>query len=104
MTRISGAASLAASALVAVTLLSAPQSRAQSNPSADQLINSLKPTAQGLHGPTRGIRKLSSMAEPTTDAAAPSPAAPATAGTAPAGARLGCTDARTDLDRRSALG
>jgi OmpA-OmpF porin, OOP family len=44
---------------------------AQGNPSADQIINSLKPSGNLVSGGTRGIR----LAAPTTDAApAPAPA------------------------------
>jgi OmpA-OmpF porin, OOP family len=43
---------------------------AQSNPSADQIINSLKPSGNLVAGGTRGIRLA-----PTTDAATPAPAA-----------------------------
>jgi OmpA-OmpF porin, OOP family len=55
-------------AIVAVSLVLAsalaPGAWAQSNPSADQIINALKPSAQSLRGPTRGIRPVAPQAMP----------------------------------------
>jgi OmpA-OmpF porin, OOP family len=48
---------------------------AQGNPSADQIINSLKPSGNLVAGGTRGIR----LAAPTDGATAPQATAPATA-------------------------
>jgi outer membrane protein OmpA-like peptidoglycan-associated protein len=46
---------------------------AQSNPSADEIIRSLKPSGNPMHGGTRGIR----LAAPSSDATAPAATAPA---------------------------
>jgi OmpA-OmpF porin, OOP family len=54
----------------------APGAHAQSNPSADQIINSLRPTGP-LSGGTRGIRPVAPGAAPAT-----TPATPAAAGMA----------------------
>jgi outer membrane protein OmpA-like peptidoglycan-associated protein len=53
---------------------------AQSNPSADQIINSLKPMGNLTAGGTRGIR----LAAPSSDGTAPAQAAPAQAQYTPA--------------------
>jgi OOP family OmpA-OmpF porin len=52
----------------------APGAYAQSNPSADQIINSLKPTGP-LSGGTRGIRPVAPNAAPATTPATPAAAA-----------------------------
>lgn len=62
-------------AAAAAALAFAPAAFAQSNPSADQIINSLRPTS-GLTGTTRGIRPVGNAPAPS---AAPAPAAPSTA-------------------------
>jgi OOP family OmpA-OmpF porin len=58
-------------AAAAAALAFAPAAFAQSNPSADQIINSLRPTS-GLTGTTRGIRPVGNAPAPS---AAPAPAA-----------------------------
>ena len=60
MVRDSGMATL-----IAATLAVVPCGWAQSNPSADQLIDALKPTAHSVNGPTRGIRPIGPQSEPT---------------------------------------
>ncbi len=45
-------------AIIAVSVALAPGAWAQSNPSADQIINSLRPSAKSLDGSTRGIRPV----------------------------------------------
>ncbi len=54
------------SAIVAVSLALAPlpAAWAQSNPSANQIINALRPSAQSLRGPTRGIRPVAPQGMP----------------------------------------
>ncbi len=65
--------------LIAAPLLTAAlPAAAQSNPSADQIIQSLKPSGNLLDGKTRGIR----LANPNATAATPQ-AAPAAAATGP---------------------
>ncbi len=64
-------AALGATALLAAGSLATAQG--QTNPTADQLIQSLRPTAKSLNAPTRGIRPLA-PAEP--EAVAPSRASP----------------------------
>ncbi len=68
------------SLIAAPLLLAALPAAAQSNPSSDQIIQSLKPTGNLLQGGTRGIR----MANPTATEATPqsSAAQSATSGTA----------------------
>jgi OmpA-OmpF porin, OOP family len=51
-------------AIVAASLALAPGAWAQSNPSANQIINSLRPSAKSLDGSTRGIRPVSPQAMP----------------------------------------
>ncbi len=69
-------------ALLGTTLLAAgligapafaPPAFAQSNPSADQILDALRPTAGSLHGATRGIRAVgpAPSADPAPAAAAP---------------------------------
>ena len=53
---------------------------AQGNPSADQIINSLRPSGNMMPGGTRGIR----LAAPTNEPTAQQPAAGACSGTAAA--------------------
>jgi outer membrane protein OmpA-like peptidoglycan-associated protein len=70
---------LGATALVAIWAL-ASAAHAQTNPSADQIINSLRPTPSMLHGAvTRGIRPLAPSTDSdvvTASTASPAPAAP----------------------------
>lgn len=69
----------AIASLIAVPLaLAALPALAQSSPSADQIIQSLKPSGDLLKGDTRGIR----LANPTATAATPQ-AAPAAAAAGP---------------------
>ncbi len=65
------------------------QAFAQSNPSADQILDALRPTAQSLHGATRGIRAVGSApSQESEPAAAPAararPAAERVASSQPA--------------------
>jgi len=62
--------SLIAPIIVAPLVLGSLPVLAQGNPSADQIINSLKPSGNLIMGGTRGIR----LAPPTGDAAAQPPA------------------------------
>ncbi len=64
--------------VLAATLATASLAQAQSNPTADQIINQLRPTAKSLAGPTRGIRPLSGSA-----AESQAPAAQSYTATAP---------------------
>jgi outer membrane protein OmpA-like peptidoglycan-associated protein len=71
---------LGSAALVAILALASPAG-AQTSPSADQIINALKPTPQSLHGAaTRGIRPLAPSAGSDdvvpASAGSPTPAAP----------------------------
>jgi outer membrane protein OmpA-like peptidoglycan-associated protein len=59
-------------AIVAVSLALAPVAWAQSNPSANQIINSLRPSAKALDGSTRGIRPVSPQAAIPQEATAAS--------------------------------
>ena len=61
-----------AAIVVAPLILGNLPAFAQGNPSADQIINSLKPSGNLVTGGTRGIR----LAAPTTEGAAQQPAAP----------------------------
>ncbi|MBV8912019.1 MAG: OmpA family protein [Acetobacteraceae bacterium] len=76
--------------LFAAALLASGTALAQGNPSADSIINSLRPGV-GITGGTRGIRPVgpsesSAPASPGTHAALPRPATPAASpGTRPAG-------------------
>ncbi len=73
---------------LAAALLAAPDAQAQSNPSADQIINSLRPGG-GMMGGTRGIRPVSpDAARPAAEAPRPvaRPLARAAARAAPPGA------------------
>jgi outer membrane protein OmpA-like peptidoglycan-associated protein len=80
-------------AAAAAALAFAPAAFAQSNPSADQIINSLRPTS-GLTGTTRGIRPVGNApapsaapapaTSPAAPAATPAPAAPMQASASPA--------------------
>jgi OOP family OmpA-OmpF porin len=66
--------SLIAPIVVAPLLLGGPSAFAQSNPSSDQIINSLRPSGNLVLGGTRGIR----LAPPAAgDTAAQQPATPA---------------------------
>jgi OOP family OmpA-OmpF porin len=65
--------------LVLPLALAAPRVLAQNNPSADQIIQSLKPGGNLLQGDTRGIR----LVNPGAGAAAPQAAAPQSATAAP---------------------
>ena len=65
--------SLIAPIIVAPLVLGGPAGFAQGNPSADQIINSLKPSGNLVMGGTRGIR----LAAPPPCGTAPQPAAPA---------------------------
>ncbi len=62
-----------AAIVVAPLILGNLPAFAQGSPSADQIINSLKPSGNLVTGGTRGIR----LAAPTTEGAAQQPAAPA---------------------------
>lgn len=62
--------SLIAPIIVAPLVLGSLPALAQHNPSADQIINSLKPSGNLVLGGTRGLR----LAAPTNDAAAQQPA------------------------------
>jgi OmpA-OmpF porin, OOP family len=64
--------SLLAPIVVAPLVFGSLPAFAQSNPSADQIINSLKPSGNLMQGGTRGIR----LAAPSSDATAPAEAAP----------------------------
>lgn len=68
---------LIASVIVAPLIFAAAPAFAQSNPSADQIINSLKPTGNLTGGGTRGIR----LAPPSGEAASPQQIVPTAAGT-----------------------
>ena len=72
-------------------LVASPGVRAQSNPTADQLIQKLKPTGT-IGGGTRGIRPVTPTApvqeSATTSAAAKAPAAPVAAPAKPLSADL----------------
>ena len=57
-------------ALLAAMTVTAGAANAQGNPSADQIINSLKPGA-GMMGGTRGIRPVAPSSEPAAPAASP---------------------------------
>lgn len=74
--RIGSAIVVLATALAATSL--APLAWAQSGPSADQIINALKPNAQSLRAPTRGIRPVAPQgtAPEATPAAVSESAAP----------------------------
>src|SRR5262249_4948193 len=74
--------SLIASILIAPMVVGFP-AFAQGNPTADQIINSLRPAGNLVQGGTRGIR----IAVPAPEAAAPAQAAP-TPAPAPAQPRL----------------
>jgi len=73
-------------AIVAASLALAPAAWAQSNPSANQIINSLRPSAKSLDGSTRGIRPVAPQAVPqeATSASASEGAAIGTRPRAPA--------------------
>ncbi len=62
--------SLIAPIVVAPLIFGSLPAFAQGNPSADQIINSLRPSGNLVTGGTRGIR----LVAPPTDAAAPTPA------------------------------
>jgi OmpA-OmpF porin, OOP family len=62
-----------AAIVVAPLILGSLPALAQSSPSADQIINSLKPSGNLVTGGTRGIR----LAAPSTEGAAQQPGAPA---------------------------
>jgi OmpA-OmpF porin, OOP family len=66
--------------ILAPLMFAAAPAFAQSNPSADQIINSLKPSGNLMMGGTRGIR----LAPPPTNGTAPAQEAPAQAQYAPA--------------------
>jgi outer membrane protein OmpA-like peptidoglycan-associated protein len=85
---------LAAPAVALLLALPVPGAHAQSGPSADQIINQLRPKAGDLGGPTRGIRMLPQSGAPAADtgAAAPAPHAAAPS-THVAAARPTATDA-----------
>ena len=68
---------LIASLILASLVFATVPAFAQSNPSADQIINSLKPTGNLTGGGTRGIR----LAPPSGEAASPQQVVPAAAGT-----------------------
>jgi OmpA-OmpF porin, OOP family len=65
--------SLLAPIVVAPLVFGSLPALAQSNPSADQIINSLKPSGNLMQGGTRGIR----LAAPSSDATAPAETVPA---------------------------
>jgi outer membrane protein OmpA-like peptidoglycan-associated protein len=75
---------------VAISLLAFPlvcavlPAAAQSNPSADQIIQSLKPSGDLVGGKTRGIRLVNPDATPTTPQAAPAKSPAKTAAAMPA--------------------
>ncbi len=54
--------SRSAVALIAVSIVLPSAAWAQSSPSANQIIDALKPGAQSLRGPTRGIRPIAPQA------------------------------------------
>ena len=60
-------------AFAAAIMLCAPAAFAQSSPSADQIIQSLKPTPGQLGGPTRGLRMLPATPAPSTSSASSAP-------------------------------
>lgn len=62
--------------ILAPLVFTATPAFAQSNPSADQIINSLKPTGNLAMGGTRGIR----LAAPSGEGTAPAQVAPAASG------------------------
>jgi len=64
--------------IVAPLVFAAVPAFAQSNPSADQIINSLKPSGNLISGGTRGIR----LAAPTGEAASPQQVTPVATGSA----------------------
>ena len=73
--------------LIAAPLAFAPfPAWAQSSPSADQIIQSLKPSGNLLKGETRGIRVVNPDAAPATAAPAPAHGQATAAATAPAAA------------------
>ncbi len=87
-------ASLIASSLLGAALLGAGAAGAQGNPSADQIINSLRPGGS-LGGGTRGIRPMAPASE------AP-PAAPMAApGTASGGRPAAASTARPQIQPRT---
>jgi len=80
---------LITSLVVAPLLLGAASGFAQSNPSAEQIINALKPTGSSLNGSTRGIRLATPGGQSAPTQASPAPGtgmvAARPAGTATAG-------------------
>ncbi len=69
--------------IAAPLVLAALPAAAQSNPSSDQIIQSLKPTGNLLSGGTRGIRMANPNATEETPQASGSPAAGSQASAAP---------------------
>jgi OmpA-OmpF porin, OOP family len=65
---------LKASIVVALLVLSGLPAFAQGSPSADQIINSLKPSGNLVMGGTRGIRLVAPTGDASASQAAPSPA------------------------------
>ena len=81
--------SLIAAIVVAPLILGSLPAFAQGSPSADQIINSLKPSGNLVTGGTRGIR----LAAPSTEGAAQQPALQHVSGSA---ATRGCQQAGDD--------
>ena len=96
---------VAAIAFAAAMTLCGPGAFAQSSPSADQIITSLKPTPGQLSGPTRGLRMLPATSAPSASStsSAPRQMSPAvrqaaTRQTAPALAQTASTGGAPSID------